>query len=271
MPPLCDEHLWYLDRYLDFKGEYRPFLDATDIQRSISSGCREYGFKHDRVHHMLSKLERDVFLILDAIRRISCIKEQYPLDPRETWKICCKDNLEHPNLSGKLTVVTIDFFVTLMENGKIVYVGIDIKPSDELQKPDVLRKLEISRRWCVERGFRHWIWTEKEINGTLATNIKEMRDSLKISEFRVNQIQIDAVNSYVTPRLGEENTLSQICLECDNQMGFDKGTSLRIAKYLIVRDIWLYDMTYPFDPSKAATNQYITANHEADHSPTSTT
>jgi hypothetical protein len=258
MPPLCREHQRLWKRWLNSTHEYEPFLHATDIRRATSSGCREIGFKSGRVHHMVSKQEFWAFQILDWSPRVLSIKEQYPIDPEITWRICCENGLEHSRLGDGLTVTTIDFYLAVMEGQKIVHKAIDVKMSEKLQDKEVLRKLEITRIWCEQESIRHRFWTERDIDLTLANNIKDMRDSLNIEEFNISKLQIESVRIFLDSRLNSGSPLSDLGLQSDKTMGLEAGTSLRIAKHLIMKGTWQYDLRHKFDPANPVTTQHIT-------------
>ena len=60
--------------------EYKPWLYTWDV---ASKGRRHQirGWRHGRVHHLLSDLEAYVFFIYEWTRSVIEIKEQFPLLP----------------------------------------------------------------------------------------------------------------------------------------------------------------------------------------------
>jgi TnsA-like endonuclease N terminal len=161
------------------RAEYQPWLNVRDVpSRGLST--RRKGWKTGRVHHFLSKLEKRYFHTLEWSKIVTDIREQYPLlQLEETLDIAKQCGFDHPAIPNKQDpkirepiVMTTDFLITLMIDGKRVERARTVKYADDLQSPRVLEKLEIERRYWEARGISWGIVTEHEIPGVLADNVE---------------------------------------------------------------------------------------------------
>src|SRR5437763_1442382 len=66
--------------------DYTPYLFIHDVA-SIGLASRDWGWKTNRVHHFLSRLELKFFYILEWLQHVLDIREQFPLDLDETLAI----------------------------------------------------------------------------------------------------------------------------------------------------------------------------------------
>ena len=92
--------------------QYEPFIKVHEIS-SKGESYRILGRNTSRPHHLLSRLELSAFLVFDRYELTTDIKEQYPLPIEDTLAICERLGIRHPQLSGKLKVVTTDLVVEL--------------------------------------------------------------------------------------------------------------------------------------------------------------
>lgn len=266
MPPLSPEYerLWM--RHLRNKREYETFLRVSDIKGSISNGFRAKGIKSGRQHHMMSKLEFWYFLILDCSPSVVEIREQYPSDPEITWRIAHDLGYKHNHLADGITIGSVDFLITVMEDGKLVHKARDVKPWEILDDDDRTRqKLEITRRYYAKDNIHYGLVTDRKINTVLADNIFVLRGAHDLESFNIPDIQATAVREVLEPRLGEKRDLSTMALECDSTLRLPPGTSIKVVHQLVLTGGWFFDLRRKFDSNKPETNTLITPVHEAPH------
>lgn len=148
---------------------YRPWLTIQDFP-SRGYAVRMKGMTVPREYHLMSHLERDYFICLDWNENVIDIREQYPLRLQDTLSIAEDAGIAHPvdPASRFPVVMTTDFLITT-KNGLLART---IKPSSDLQKPRVLEKFEIERRYWKSKGINWKIVTEKQINSRKAANIR---------------------------------------------------------------------------------------------------
>lgn len=246
--------------------EYQPWLTVRDVpSRGLST--RHKGWKTGRVHHFLSKLEKKYHNTLEWSKTVTDIREQYPLlQLEETLDIAKQCGFDHPGVQNKddpktpdPIVMTTDFLITLMIDGKKVERARTVKYADDLQSPRVLQKLEIERRYWEVRGISWGIVTEHEIPSVLADNVEILYPYRYLDEdSRYSRRELYSAATTLTQSL-KDSTLSlrHIALDCDAIIGFDPGTSLSIAYFLIANRYWEIDMHTLIQPGKRLDLRYI--------------
>ena len=238
--------------------DYQPWLSVRDVP-SKGLSTRDKGWTTRRPHHVFSKGEYHYLLHLDWSPSVIDIREQFPLLPRdETLAIAQERHLEHPHHppSGDNIVMTSDFRITVLINGKHVEQVRTFKQSADLNSARVLEKLEIERRYWERQRIDWGIVTEREISMTLVQNMDLIYDRRYFAENSTySGEEILAAATTLTRLVSEENLpLRRLTLRCDDQLGFtEKGASLSIAYYLIANRFWKINMFKPLDPGKPLT------------------
>ena len=155
--------------------------DILKIQTMAeNSGCckglstRIRGWKTNRVHQFLSKLELSYFYLFEWSKSVIDIREQFPLDLAETEAIARGLGIKHPTdpFTRKSVVMTSDFVITLTNEVKNINEAITIKYAKDLDKKRVLEKFKIEQIYWKNRNINWSIATEREINPTIIENIK---------------------------------------------------------------------------------------------------
>lgn len=212
--------------------EYKPWIVIQDFP-SQGLVTRGKGWKTNRIHHFLSKLERSYFYVLEWSDSVVDIREQFPLNRADTLEIAANKNIKHPeDPTSKIPIVmTSDFLITIKdEHGKREIVR-TIKPSKELENKRVIEKFEIERSYWEERGIDWGIVTEKEIPENTIENV----EWLHLSYYGLQEIP--TFNKYVQQLKkfiqNDDNTIIDMVTEFDTIYHLDNGTGLEILKYLI--------------------------------------
>src|SRR5215470_9882469 len=152
---------------------YKPWLCVQDVP-SLGRVHRIKGWKHGRVHHLLSDLEARVSFIYEWSLQIGDIREQYPLLPLdETLEIAKECGVAHPAdiRSRRPMVMTTDFVLTIKKNMATTYQARTLKYTADLIKARTLEKLEIERRYWQARRVDWGIVTEPQASIALAQNV----------------------------------------------------------------------------------------------------
>ena len=233
--------------------DYRPWLTVQDVP-SQGLATRILGYKTRRVHHLLSKLETDFFCLLEFSPEVSDIREQFPLLALdETQSIAEACDVRHPTdpKSQAAVVMTTDFVITRLRQGKPEEVARTIKYSQELEGKRTIEKLEIERRYWQNRQVDWGIVTEKEIPPVLVQNCRFLRDYLELSEKNLQNHEIETLSKVLTEKVKQPTAiLRSMALDCDRQLGFVEGTSLAVAYHLIATRQWQIDWQLPLEPGK---------------------
>jgi len=237
--------------------EYKPWIKIQDVP-SLGRVTRVKGMKTHRQHELLSDMERNYFYILEYSDNVRDIREQYPLLPIEdTISIANELGINHPRSpkTSENIVMTTDFLITISTDDGIKTVARTIKSKDDLLDARIIEKFEIERVFWEKRDIDWGIVTEEEIDRTIAHNIsfiqsyKDIRDVDSFSEMEVIEIR-DLVYEFIKRIVDDERSMRSICLEFDNDMNLEKGSSLSIFKYLIINKIIEIDISKKIDVNR---------------------
>lgn len=231
---------------------YQPMIHVQDFP-SRGWRHRDCGWKTGRQHDYISSHELHYHYTLDWSDKVKDFREQYPLLPLErTIEIAKQCGIRHPTDShtGEPVVMTTDFLIVLPASVGFVMQARTIKPAKDLDKRRVIEKFEIERRfWLALR--MHWaIVTEREINLTLANNVKWVHKFLSISSLAPLTTEIIREIAILLTRLvtTRNDCLSNLALVCDEEFGLESGQSLAVARHLIASRQWHVDMTKSIHP-----------------------
>lgn len=230
---------------------YKPWLTVRDVpSRGLS--VRIKGRKTGRVHHLLSQLELSYFLMLDDIRAgcVTDIREQFPLTPIETTlEIADMLSIRHPKdpKTGEPIVMTTDFLVIVTSADGERRLARTLKPSADLGSPRVIEKFEIERIYWETQGVDWGIVTEREIPQSLVGNLRSLQGCWDTDNLPAVAVpQIERIEAELHRALSDKSIpLFQAALDCDGRLGFENGTSLAVAKYLIATRRWDIDLHQP--------------------------
>lgn len=151
------------------------------------------GVKIDRIHHLLSDLERAYFLVCEFSEDVVDIREQYPLLPSgNTQAIASAIGVRYPRYKATSVplVMTTDFLLTVKQpNGDLKSVARTIKYQQDLQGKDcahTLEKLEVERRFWMSQGVDWSIVTEELFTPDLILNLVFLRKYAKLPRALMN-------------------------------------------------------------------------------------
>lgn len=235
---------------------YKPWLVIQDVP-SRGQVSRIKGWKTGRVHHFFSLLERHFFYILEWSPFVTDIREQFPLLPlSDTLKIAHECQLAHPAdpRSKEPIVMTTDFLITLVSGQQTLTQARAIKPATQLSSQRVLEKLEIERCYWQSKGTDWGLVTEREIPQILVHNLEFLHGyfdlSLRLPDLLPSEINT-AIQVLSGAMLQNCGSLRQTAHQCDRQLGFEPGTCLSLAYFLIASKRWRIDLLQPLEPGKS--------------------
>jgi hypothetical protein len=237
------------------KGTGASYLSWLRVQDVPSKGLstRVEGWKTGRIHHFLSILELIYYYVLEWSSVVIDIREQYPLLPlEETISIAQNCGISHPvhPKSKKPIVFTTDFLLTVSLDGKTVTHARTIKYANALDAPRTLKKLEIERRYWEAKGIDWGIVTEHDILDELSQNANNLHESWHLATYMSASDLTQIIPVLTDLAQQSQQPLRKIAAICDQQLGFEEGTSLKVAYYLIATRQWVIDMFQPLDPSQ---------------------
>lgn len=233
---------------------YKPWLTVRDVP-SRGYSTRIKGWKTQRVHHLLSKLERAVYASLEWSQNVSDIREQYPLLPLELTLSIARDcGIKHPThpRTGDPVVMTTDFVATVWDGNSFREVARTVKYAADLKSRRTVQKLEIERRYWEWRSTDWGVITEEDVSMTLADNVmfvhsyRDLRDRPGITPDTVSKVEVALTRGV----LRGISSLAHVALDCDAQFGLKQGTSLSVAYHLIANHKWQIDILQPIEAGK---------------------
>lgn len=233
---------------------YKPWINIQDVaSRGLSTRIK--GWKTNRVHQFLSKLELSYFYLLEWSKEVIDIREQFPLDLNETKAIAQELGVKHPTdpFTQESIVMTTDFVVTYKRGIGNYDKAVTIKYAKELHKKRVLEKFEIEKIYWKNRSINWAIVTENDINFTTVENVKWFH-SYKNKE----SLPPDITDWNLTKSLflmlqmlaKEPCFLYQVTQLCDLELNLLKGQSINIFRYLAANHHFNLDITQPLNPRK---------------------
>lgn len=235
--------------------EYIPWIKTHEFS-SKGRATRILGVKTGRIHHLQSDNQYRAFLIFEFSNKVLDIRETYPLlDVMEI--IDEKHDLRFDKFQDKETkenyIMTTNFLLTVKEpDGSERYVARTVKNTSELKRKITWEKLEIERRYWLQRQIQWQIITEKQLPRQLAKNIEWVRETLlEGSEGELDKEQLSLVLlRYLLEN--DELPLKQVLKVFDKQEGLSKGSGLFLFRYLLAKKEIQIDMNIPIDFSKIA-------------------
>lgn len=233
---------------------YTPFLYTREVP-SLGKSTRIKGWKTGRVHHLLSTLESNYFLLLEWSQDIVDIREQFPLPQESTLKIAERLSIKHPRdiKTGEPIVMTTDFLIDIENNGVRRMVARTIKSASDLNSLRTIEKFEIERTYWHEQRVDWGIVTEFEIPKALAFNVGWIHSAFDANEAPgittgyISYLENELFNWLIAY---SETPLSQICMEIDAKFGLKGGTALWVVRHLIAIRQWEVDMMAKIEPHR---------------------
>lgn len=222
-------------------GDYKPWITTHDFP-SKGKVARILGKKTNRIHHLMSQLEKTYFLILDNDPLVEDIKEQFPLPLDMTQLIAARMGIKHPCVNGFSYVMTTDFMVK--RDG--VWQAIQVKTSEDAEKDRVKEKFAIEKAYYKMTGVGWSLLTEKDLPPTVAGNYLwlnagesfERLVSNPGKRIRMKLAFLELYRDYTIPFRTILATMDDIC-------AVRAGTTMQLFKSCILGDEIAFN---PFEP-----------------------
>lgn len=234
---------------------YKPWLTVSDVP-SLGRSHRSFCDRTGRCHHFLSDNEYYAFTLMWWNDNVIDIREQFPLDREETFKIALINKIRHPvdPRSRSLWVMTTDLVVTEVINGKNITKAYSVKEWKELygkqkkekQQKRVIEKLEIEKQYWEARNVSWQILTEQQLKNEYTQNLSwllgatEPPSPLGQNPFFHNTF---FNNLLIIQEQKPDFPLRIACRRIDESQSLKPGTTLAMARYFLSKKILLCDLT----------------------------
>lgn len=225
---------------------YKPFIYTRDVS-SLGRSHRLLGKKSGRLYHLLSDLELAVFLTLDWSPQVTDIREQFPMMVIDTVRIAEELGLAHGRYKGTPQVLTSDFLVDF-EDQECPMVAIQVKYSADLQKPEMVERLELERRYWFEKGISWRLVTEREIPKEAIANIQwlypaQLQNDISLDELEhYRQLFIYEFRRNPDP----DRRLTAVAQGLDVSGELEPGQALYWLRQLLAKRCFLFDISKPY-------------------------
>lgn len=223
--------------------EYKPWLTVRDVP-SEGRSHRIFGHITHRTHHFFSDLELATFLLLQWRNLTIDIREQFPLDIAVTKRLCEEAGIKHPEHGGVPQFMSSDFLVNTSDPNNHTF-AIQVKTSSALKEARTIEKLEIERRYWLEKEIPWYLVTEKEIPVEVFRNIDWLY-SLQVQEFSLEEES--RFLEFFSIRLEQNTSLTiiDLCKQLDSAYHLELGESLYQIRALLARRYFHFDITIPY-------------------------
>jgi hypothetical protein len=226
---------------------YKPWLEVFDFP---SNGIvnRTYSMKLGREVHLMSTVESDTFYVLESLKRVKDINEQFPLSRKLTLEIASLLGIKHPYYPGTYvpTVMTVDFLVTFERNGKSSLEAYDCKMTQDAEDERKIEKLAITQRYLAGMDIPHRLIFDTEIPAQKVRNIEWIRSgTIKLGEEQsYTSALLDRARcmAHELEASTRNQPLRDYCKSFEVRHGLRPGDGLRIAKILINEQILLVEL-----------------------------
>jgi hypothetical protein len=235
------------DGYGQGTGEnYKPWLKVQDFS-SLGRVHRIKGWKHGRVHHLFSDLERNIFLYYEWSPHVSDIREQFPLLPvEETVEIAAEIGVRHPIDSNTKhpIVLTTDFLLTVENGLKVTFCPRPVKYLEDMEKPRVREKLEIERRYWLSRQLNCKPVTEEHVSDSFVRNMLWVHPHYKLVDlYPLTELEVNRIAKLLTWLvLNEDLALHEVVRKCDRILKLEVGTGMAVVRHMMAKRFWVVNM-----------------------------
>ncbi|MFO4747928.1 TnsA endonuclease C-terminal domain-containing protein [Vibrio cholerae] len=228
--------------------DYKPWLTVRDLS-SQGRSHRVFGHKSQRTHHLLSDLELAVFLLLEWSRSTVDIREQFPLRLEDTKALALESGIDHPSVRGVLQVMSSDFLVNTTDTCQPKF-ALQAKYAEALSDARTIEKLELERRYWLQKGVPWWLITEKDIPSVVTQNISWLYPAQR------DEIEIDALMERAAFyqhhfQNAPERSVIEVAKQLDTAYQQPMGQSLLEIRQLLAQRCFLFNILTPVTKLKA--------------------
>ncbi|ENA27067.1 hypothetical protein HMPREF1487_09546 [Pseudomonas sp. HPB0071] len=205
------------------------------------------GVKIERLHHLLSDLERAYLLVCEFSENVVDIREQYPLLPAESTQAIAKAiGVRYPRYKSTALplVMTTDFLLTVRQpNGDFKSVARTIKYQQDLNSLRTLEKLEIERRFWMSQGVDWAIVTEEMFTPDLIKNLGLLRRYAKLPRVLTSSVLHAEFLELLESSKAYPWATSECLRRIATRLGIAYGDARDIFFNLIWRKVILIDLS----------------------------
>lgn len=224
--------------------DYKPFIYTRDVS-SLGRSHRLPGSKTRRLHHLLSDLELAIFLILEWSPLVTDIREQFPMRVEDTVRITEEMGIPHGAYQGTPQVLTSDFLVDSADPHRPLF-AIQGKYRADLQRPEVIERLELERRYWQEKEIPWVIITECEIPRDVFSNIQWLYPAQAEDDISMKDLEHNREMFLYEFQRNPDRKLAVIAQGLDVSGQLEPGQSLYWLRKLLATHCFMFDIGKPY-------------------------
>lgn len=235
--------------------QYLPWINIQDGPKG-GRRTRDLGWKTNRIHHLLSDNETRYFYILEWLDFVIDIREQYPLlDYERAMYIAKKAGIEYPlGVDGFPHILTTDFLITVLRDGRKVNIARTVKPKTHLDKKSTIELFEIERQYWNEQDVNWGIVTDADLPEIFCRNVELVHSEYRLIRKGMSSSELSFHAEGLLERLLiSKGKLREVCSSYDYEMNLDPGVALQIVKHLIANKKITIDMFKELDTAMPVT------------------
>ena len=228
--------------------DYQPFVLIQDVP-SLGRSSRPRGIKTGRQHEFLSDLERNYFMMLEFCDDVVDIREQFPLELRETLLIADELGLKHPihPVTKEAITMTSDFCITLKSGHSQQDIIRTTKYKQDLLDRRTMEKFMIEQTYWERHKVDWGIVTEEEVNKEYSQNLADILDYYDLNDnygFKdMNKEEIeDIILDFLQKIIDTDKTVRQFSTQFEKDLHLTKGAGIALFKHLVARKYISIDM-----------------------------
>lgn len=144
-----------------------------------------------------------------------------------------------------------DFLVDTREKGNPRF-AIQVKTAEALDDPRTIEKLEIERRYWLEKRVPWYLVTENQIPSTVFENINLLYNHIDDdAELNDLMIQFELFSKHLP--VSESLRIKDLCIRLDVAYDHEPGESLYQIKRLLAQRYFHFDIAKPFTELRSQT------------------
>lgn len=216
---------------------YKPWLTVQDVS-SLGRATRIPGNTTGRLHHLLSDLETDLFLLLDWDDSVLDIREQFPLRRDVTRILANEMAIPHPIDPQSRTdiVMTTDFLIDVRVGETLRTVARSVKPSEMLANRRTLEKLELERRYWKRQDIEWHLVTEKDLPRRRVGNLQWLHKMRSLNDLEAPHPDYwtDRCDQFLAAfARAQGGTLQDFIVHLKDKYEFSPAEPLTVLRHLV--------------------------------------
>lgn len=243
---------------------YAPWLQIQDVP-SLGRSHRPYGVKCRRVHHLLSDGEWKCFLRFESDFAVVDIREQFPMDRLETYRIARELGLRHPRtLDGTPYVMTLDFLVTVADAHGLRLVPYTFKYDPDTLTPREQELMAITRAFWEAHELELQVIDQDFFDEPFTINYDSVRAYTDIDQLEFHAHTdvagiADALLAEVS--MGSDETLLRVCRWVAGVTGTTPQVVYQVAMHLVAQGLLRVDLSSIVGLERLPMSAYTVASH----------